>query len=126
MTKEVEPSGSFDPELFEFYRDRIKELDNHVIEDLSEYSYIFNNPDNITKQTDEEYEIYINITASLLKSVNQNYLPSETQTICANTYHIPVPSGQDYGIYVKDFFDYVEKCMISSAQEVNIPTKNNE
>jgi hypothetical protein len=122
MTDSIEPSQFFTKEEVDVYKQQIDSLKDLKQEDLSEYNYIFDDPNNISKQTDAQYEIYINLTANILKKIDDNKYP-EINTVCTNSYHIPVPSGENHNTYIKNFFEYVEKCMISSAEEANLPEK---
>lgn len=82
--------------------------------DLSEFNYIFDDPNKIKKQTENKYEIFINVTASLLESIEGEEFPN-SQNICSNNYFIPVPSGVQYDEYLKVFIEHMEKSMIGAA-----------
>lgn len=119
MDNEPLPSGS----EIDFLKKQLEQLnDDHRI-DLSEYKYIFDDPNKVKKQTDAQYEIYINLTANVLEHVEGAEFP-ESKSICTNNYFIPVPSGQNHHEYLKAFFDYVENCMSNSASQSSVEQNN--
>lgn len=114
MNDEPIPSG-LDLDLL---KKRIAELNEEHKVDLSEYKYIFDDPNRVKKQTEFPHEIHISLTANILKNVDGAEFP-ESESVCVNNYYIPVPSGNDYQEYVKVFFDYIENCMNSSASDMH-------
>lgn len=109
------PSG-VTPEEIELFKKQIEDLDQTKAIDLSEYKYIFDDPNQVKKQTDAKYEIYINLTANILENIEGSDFP-ESKHIASNNYFIPVPSGQDYQEYLSSFCNYLENCMSSSAEQ---------
>lgn len=114
------PSGA----EIDFVKKQIEQLNEDHNIDLSEYKYIFDDPNKVKKQTDAQYEIYINLTANVLENIDGSEFP-ESKSICTNNYYIPVPSGQNHQEYLKAFFDYVENCMSDSASKAS-EEKNHE
>ena len=107
-------SSEFSPETIELLKKQLENLKDIPNIDLSEYKYIFDDPNKVKKQTDSQYEIHINLTANVLENIPGAEFP-ESKNICTNNYFIPVPSGHNHHEYLKAFFDYVENCMSSSA-----------
>ena len=114
MDNQTLPSGS----EIDLLKHQIEQLNQDHKIDLSEYKYIFDDPNKIKKQTEFPYEIHINMTANILKNVEGAEFP-ESESVCINNYYIPVPSGNNYQQYVKAFFDYVENCMSNSASDMH-------
>jgi hypothetical protein len=104
----------FSAETIELLKKQIEDLKDIPNVDLSEYKYIFDDPNKVKKQTDAQYEIHINLTANVLENVPGAEFP-DSKSVCTNNYFIPVPSGHNHHEYLKAFFDYVENCMSSSA-----------
>jgi hypothetical protein len=104
----------FSAETIELLKKQIEDLKDIPNVDLSEYKYIFDDPNKVKKQTDTQYEIHINLTANVLENVPGTEFP-DSKSVCTNNYFIPVPSGHNHHEYLKAFFDYVENCMSSSA-----------
>lgn len=61
------------------------------------------------------HEIVFNINAHVMEEDEQGNTVA-TKAICTKNYHIPVPADKDYDIYMKSFFEYLEKCLSQSAQ----------
>lgn len=104
---------------------QLEELDEKIEVDLSEYKYIFDDPNQVKKQTDAHHEIYINLTANILENVEGEIFP-KSKNIYVNNYYIPVPSGHDHIEYVRSFFEYIENCMSSSAEQSSEQESKNE
>jgi hypothetical protein len=104
-------------EAIEIFKKQLEELGANPNIDLSEYKYIFDDPNKVKKQTDSQYEIHINLTANVLENIPGAEFP-DSKSVCTNNYFIPVPSGHNHHEYLKAFFDYVENCMSSSASSV--------
>jgi hypothetical protein len=68
------------------------------------------------------HEIVINVIANVLEENDQGEKIG-SKSICRKNYHIPVPANKDYNEYMSAFFDHMEKCMTSSANESDINTK---
>ena len=120
MDNEVPPSGSSE---IDFLKKQLENLNEDHEIDLSEYKYLFDDPNKVKKQTDAQYEIYINLTANVLEHIEGTEFP-ESKSVCVNNYFIPVPSGQSHHEYLKAFFDYVENCMSNSASQSTMEQKN--
>ena len=103
------------PENLELLKKQLEQLEIDKSIDLSEYKYIFEQ-NQVKKQTDAKYEIYISLVANVLENVEGQDFP-ESKDICSNNYYIPVPSGQDHHEYLKAFFDHLQGCMSSSAEQ---------
>lgn len=115
MNNDIALSG-YNQNDIDILKHQIENLDiDHNI-DLSPYKYIFDDPNQINKQTDAKYEIFINLTANLLENIEGAAFP-ESKHIASNNYYIPVPSGQDPNKYIATFFEYIENCMSSSASQ---------
>jgi len=95
---------------------QLEQLNEDTEIDRSEYKYIFDNPNQVKKQTDAHHEIHINLTANILENVEGEIFP-KSKNIYVNNYYIPVPSGHDHIEYVRSFFEYIENCMTSSAEQ---------
>jgi hypothetical protein len=115
----------FSPETIELLKKQLEDLNNIPNIDLSEYKYIFDDPNKVKKQTDAQYEIHINLTANVLENIPGAEFP-ESKNICTNNYFIPVPSGHDHHEYLKAFFDHIENCMTSSASSASEKNSNDQ
>ncbi len=74
-------------------------------------------PDGINenqKLSDAPIEIIFNITANAVEQ-NDKGENIQSKQICTKYYHIPVPLGNDYNIFMNAFFDFLEKQLASSA-----------
>jgi hypothetical protein len=119
------PISGINTEDLEVLKKQLEELNEGQTIDRSEYSYIFDDPNQVKKQTDAQYEIHINLTANVLENIAGSEFP-DSKNICVNNYFIPVPSGQNHHEYLKAFFDYVENCMSSSASSASGEDQSNE
>jgi hypothetical protein len=110
------PSGFYsdDGDLLKKQIENLKNTDQNI--DLSPYSYIFNDPHQVKKQTEAKHEIFISLTANILENIEGSVFP-ESKQVVSNNYYIPVPSGHDHNKYLSSFFEYLENCMSSSAQQ---------
>jgi hypothetical protein len=124
MENEAQPQ-EFSQETIELLKKQLEQLQDDSKIDLSEYKYIFDDPNIVKKQTDAQYEIHINLTANVLENISGAEFP-DSKSICTNNYFIPVPSGHDHHEYLKAFFDYVENCMSSSASQASGENNSNE
>jgi hypothetical protein len=124
MENEAQPQ-EFSQETIELLKKQLEQLQDDSKIDLSEYKYIFDDPNIVKKQTDAQYEIHINLTANVLENIPGAEFP-DSKNICTNNYFIPVPSGHDHHEYLKAFFDYVENCMSSSASQASGENNSNE
>jgi effector-binding domain-containing protein len=105
-------------------KEKIKELsDSNDTVDLSEYQYIFESANRIKKQTDTIYEIYLNLSINILENKEDSEY-SQPKHIFANHYHIPVPSGMEYPVYLEAFMDHFHLCMQNSAEQAT-PVEDN-
>jgi len=111
-------------EDLELLKKQLEQLEIDKDIDLSEYKYIFEQ-NQIRKQTDAKYEIYISLVANVLENIEGQDFP-ESRDICSNNYFIPVPSGQDHHEYLKAFFDHLQGCMSSSAEQSSEQESKNE
>lgn len=118
----IQNSG-ISPETIDLLKKQLEQLDEDHKVDLSEYKYIFDDPNRVKKQTDAQYEIYINLVANVLENIEGQEFP-DSKSVCTNNYFIPVPSGHDHHEYLKAFFDYVENCMTSSATQASEDQNN--
>lgn len=75
------------------------------------------------KIIDCRHEIVISVTARVLEQ-NDTGEHVGTKEICKQNYHIPVPALIDYHIYMKGFFDKLEKCIAQSDKETNQEINN--
>lgn len=71
-----------------------------------------------------KHEIVFNIRARVLEEDDTGQTVG-TKSICVKNYHIPVPSDKDYDIYMKTFFDHLEKCISASAKQAK-ESENNQ
>lgn len=115
MENEIPLSG-ISPGQIEFLKKQIEQLDADHKVDLSDYRYIFDDANRVKKETDSQYEIYINLTANILENIPGLEFP-ESKSVCTNNYFIPVPSGQNHHEYLKAFFDHMQNCITLSAAE---------
>lgn len=67
-----------------------------------------------TKLIDCQHELVFSMTVNVLEQDQEgkNLGSSEIRT---NTYHIPVPSGNNYQEYIGTFMQHFEKSMITAA-----------
>lgn len=96
---------------------QIEELKKLEQANLEDYIRPFEDPRLVKKQTDNAHEIHISMTANILKQQEDNQQYPESILVYTNNYFIPVPSGQDYNDYATAFFNYIETCMIQSADQ---------
>jgi len=68
-----------------------------------------------TKLIECRHEIIISVLAHVLEEDDTGQTVGSKE-ICKKNYHIPVPSHQDYQIYLMGFFNFLEKCMSSSIE----------
>jgi hypothetical protein len=59
------------------------------------------------------------MTANIMENIEGSEFP-EHRNVYANNYFIPVPSGNDHNEYVKIFFNYLENCMLTSAEKAEV------
>lgn len=67
------------------------------------------------------HEIVFKITANVLEENEKGEL-IRSKEICTKNYHIPVPIDQDYNVYMKTFFTFLEGCLeksINHSEEQN-------
>lgn len=114
---EIALSGSspYDSDILKHQLENL-DMDHNI--DLSPYKYIFDDPNQINKQTDAKYEIFISLTANVLENIEGVSFP-ESKHIASNNYYIPVPSGHNPDEYMSAFFEYMENCMNSAASQTS-------
>lgn len=112
------PRAEFTEEQINFLKDRISQMDTDLDLDKSEFAYIFDDPNKVKKQTDSQYEIYINLTANVLENIPDAEFPL-SKDLMVNNYFIPVPSGQDYREYIDSFVKHIVSCIQRSAEEAS-------
>jgi hypothetical protein len=71
-----------------------------------------------TKLIDCRHEILIKVTAHVLEQDMQGTTIG-TKEICQKNYHIPVPEYKNHHEYLDGFFNTLENCMQTSAQEAD-------
>jgi hypothetical protein len=71
-----------------------------------------------------QHEIIFNVTANVMEE-NEKGETVRTKEICSKNYHIPVPPDQDYNLYMKTFFSFLEECLANSANNAS-EKKTNE
>jgi hypothetical protein len=86
-----------------------KQLSGH---DLSDYI----SKDNV-KLIECKHEIVISVIASVFEE-NETGETIGAKEIAKKNYHIPVPSNKNYQEYLSGFFNFLENCMTSSAQNM--------
>ena len=108
----------FSEEQINLLKDQINKLDAKIDVDRSQFSYIFDDPNKVKKQTDAQYEIYINLTANILENIPGSDFPL-SKDLMINNYFIPVPSGNNYVDYISAFVKYIETCIQQSADKAS-------
>jgi hypothetical protein len=68
-----------------------------------------------TKLTNSPHEIVFDITASVFEENLKGEIVG-TKEICTKKFHIPVPIDKDYELFMKTFFEHLEKCILTSTQ----------
>jgi hypothetical protein len=66
------------------------------------------------------HEIVINVMASVMEE-DESGEQIGTKEICKQNYRIPIPSNKDYNVFLKAFFNHLEKSMSKSYEDA----KNN-
>lgn len=70
-----------------------------------------------------QHEIIFNVTANVMEE-NDKGETVRTKEICSKNYHIPVPPDQDYNLYMKTFFSFLEDCLANSANKASEENTN--
>ena len=104
------------------------ELDPELIEYLkafAEHGSMEQNLDgSIEKLIDCKHEIVFSVVANVLEE-NEKGEAVKSKKICSKNYHIPVPEGVDYDMYMDSFFSFLENCLAESAKQAD-PNPENE
>lgn len=115
--KEIPLSGVH-PDQEDLLKQQLENLNKDYDIDLSPYKYIFDDPNQVKKQTEAKHEIFISLTANILENIEGEPFP-ESKHVASNNYYIPVPSGHDHHEYLSAFFEHIENCMSSSAEQAS-------
>lgn len=97
-----------DPEISQATIDFLKDFDK--------YTFQQNLSEEPEKLSNVPHEIVFNITANVLEE-NDKGEKIKSKKICTKFYHIPVPLGADYDIFMEAFFSFLEKSLASAATE---------
>lgn len=96
------------------------EINQAAIDFLRDFDKYYNFEQNLSEEpeklSDAAHEIVFNITANVLEE-NDKGEKVRSKKICTKFYHIPVPLGGDYNIFMEAFFSFLEKSLASSATE---------
>lgn len=103
---------------------QISEQDIQSIIDQIEQNKSQNIVDEYQKLTDAPMEIIFNITANAVEQ-NDKAENIGSKQICTKYYHIPVPSGSDYNVFMSTFFDFLENNLASAATQAYDETSVN-
>lgn len=107
-----------DPEILAQLKE-INEMSNDELLNLMGDKFELPEQDEETKSALScQYEIVFKIVADVL---TQNHKGEVTNTveICKKNFHIPVPIDAEYKLYMKTFFDYLEKNIIKTIDDTN-------
>lgn len=98
--------------------EKLKELNDLSVEDIKNILDMKNEYDfeNNKKLIQCPHEIVFSVNASVLMENEKGEL-TDTREVCSKNFHIPVPIDKDYEVFMKTFFDYIENCLVNSAQE---------
>ena len=102
--------------------DMLKNLSIENIDKIMETKNTLDSPfkdKDLDKLIDCAHEIVFTINAHVLSQNEKGELVSSRE-ICVKNYHIPVPIDKDYNNYMTTFFEYLEKKIIDTIQDVVI------
>jgi hypothetical protein len=105
--------------------------DNDLDPELMEYLKSFaghgnmeqNLDGSVEKLIDCKHEIVFSIVANVLEE-NEKGETVKSKRICSKNYHIPVPEGVDYDMYMDSFFSFLENCLAESAKQADPEPEN--
>ena len=100
----------------------LKELKDKNIAHDNDYGQLNDQP---KKLIDCPHEIVFTVNANVLMQ-NEKGEHIGTEEICVKNYHIPVPIDQDYHIFMKSFFDHLQKAIGDSYKNSSTDTKDME
>lgn len=112
-------------DISESEKDKIHSIINDITDQYTNYHLANEISQEYDKLLDCRHEIVISVTARVLEQ-NETSEHIGTKEICKQNYHIPVPALKNYHVYMKGFFDRLEKCIATSDQETTKETKDNE
>jgi hypothetical protein len=114
MSKEADDS------INEAINELYSEVDDSILQESKEN--LNNKP---TKLIECSHEIVFKIVANVLEE-NTDGTVVGAKEIYAQNYHIPVPSGNDYKVFVDTFFGFLEQSLSTAAEKTYDSEENNE
>lgn len=107
-------------EYDDLFKQKLEELDKMTVEEIQ--GLLSSNIEQLNqkpkKLIDCAHEIVFTVTANVLME-NEKREIIGTEEVCTKNFHIPVPVDKDYKVFMKAFFEHIEKCLLTSIKETN-------
>ena len=87
----------------------------------NQYQYIIDSSQK-NKLTDSPHEIMFEVTAYVMEENNKGESIG-TKEISTKQYHVPVPIGKDYNMFMGIFFKHIEDCLLYSIDKASDTTE---
>lgn len=96
------------------------QINQETIDFLRNFDKFHNFEQNLSEEPEKlsnvPHEIVFNITANALEENNKGE-KVRSKKICTKYYHIPVPLGADYNVFMDAFFKFLEESLASAASK---------